>query len=248
MQTGDLVSLLIGPRDGNHACDLTAVELKLTSAGDGGRTVESGATMSRPTCSPAIRTPIDWAMPASGIFTPSRTRTATGTAPVIPAGSLLARWQAAESADRKAATGRRRAEAADLRAAGSEGQPRRGPVSAAGVARRAALGDRVRSAATSRQPSDRCSAQPANGRRGRLGPRSGAVRQASGRHADRCRQPVRSRPVVIEVRLPADLVAGCEFVTTGSARPATGAKAACNCKWSRASRAAIRAAPSDGRR
>src|SRR5262249_57823590 len=38
VQTGDLVSLLIGPRDGNHACDLTAVELKLTSAGNNGRT------------------------------------------------------------------------------------------------------------------------------------------------------------------------------------------------------------------
>ena len=30
VQTGDLVSLLIGPRDGNHACDLTAIDLTLT--------------------------------------------------------------------------------------------------------------------------------------------------------------------------------------------------------------------------
>ena len=29
VQTGDLVSLLIGPRDGNHSCDLTAVDLTL---------------------------------------------------------------------------------------------------------------------------------------------------------------------------------------------------------------------------
>ena len=28
------MSLLIGPRDGNHACDLTAIELKLTRAGE----------------------------------------------------------------------------------------------------------------------------------------------------------------------------------------------------------------------
>ncbi|MEX2561275.1 MAG: hypothetical protein WD403_15235, partial [Pirellulales bacterium] len=34
---GDVVSLLIGPRDQNHACDLTAVDLTLTSDGDGGR-------------------------------------------------------------------------------------------------------------------------------------------------------------------------------------------------------------------
>ena len=32
VQPGDLVSLLIGPRDGNHSCDLTAVELVLTSS------------------------------------------------------------------------------------------------------------------------------------------------------------------------------------------------------------------------
>ena len=37
VQPGDLVSLLIGPRDANHSCDLTAVDLTLTSAGEGGR-------------------------------------------------------------------------------------------------------------------------------------------------------------------------------------------------------------------
>src|SRR5437867_6245161 len=31
VQTGDLISLLIGPRDGNHSCDLTEVNLILTS-------------------------------------------------------------------------------------------------------------------------------------------------------------------------------------------------------------------------
>ena len=35
MQPGDLVSLLIGPRDGNHGCDLTDLELSFTSAADG---------------------------------------------------------------------------------------------------------------------------------------------------------------------------------------------------------------------
>ena len=33
VQPGDLVSILIGPRDGNHACDLTAVDLTLTGGG-----------------------------------------------------------------------------------------------------------------------------------------------------------------------------------------------------------------------
>ena len=30
VQPGDLVSILVGPREGNHACDLTAVDLRLT--------------------------------------------------------------------------------------------------------------------------------------------------------------------------------------------------------------------------
>src|SRR5207244_1449981 len=32
LQKGDLVSVLIGPRDGNHACDLTAVDLVVSAA------------------------------------------------------------------------------------------------------------------------------------------------------------------------------------------------------------------------
>src|SRR5262249_13388264 len=33
VEPGDFVSLLIGPRDGNHACDLTAVDLWITGGG-----------------------------------------------------------------------------------------------------------------------------------------------------------------------------------------------------------------------
>src|SRR5262249_10829143 len=34
VQPGALISVLVGPRDGNHACDLTAVELALSDAQD----------------------------------------------------------------------------------------------------------------------------------------------------------------------------------------------------------------------
>ncbi|MEY2410198.1 MAG: hypothetical protein QOF48_2868, partial [Verrucomicrobiota bacterium] len=37
VQSGDLISMLIGPRDGNHSCDLTDVELILKSSGEQGR-------------------------------------------------------------------------------------------------------------------------------------------------------------------------------------------------------------------
>src|SRR6185436_5184613 len=37
IRQGDLVSLAIGPRDGNHACDLTDIELTLTDTADAKR-------------------------------------------------------------------------------------------------------------------------------------------------------------------------------------------------------------------
>ncbi len=37
VQPGDLVSLIIGPRDGDHTCDLTDLELVIKSAGKDGR-------------------------------------------------------------------------------------------------------------------------------------------------------------------------------------------------------------------
>jgi hypothetical protein len=46
VQAGDLVSVLIGPRDGNHSCDLTAVDLTLTSTGADARKWDLAADVS----------------------------------------------------------------------------------------------------------------------------------------------------------------------------------------------------------
>ena len=69
VQPGDLVSLLIAPRDGNHSCDLTAVDLTLAG---GGREWNLRARC-LPTSSLATRTPMGTAMEASGTSTPSPT-------------------------------------------------------------------------------------------------------------------------------------------------------------------------------
>src|SRR5438270_520690 len=37
IQEGELVTLLIGPRDGNHACDLTDLELVIRTGGEAER-------------------------------------------------------------------------------------------------------------------------------------------------------------------------------------------------------------------
>jgi hypothetical protein len=46
VQPEDLISLLIGPRDGNHSCDLTAVDLTITSAGDNPKVWDLAADVS----------------------------------------------------------------------------------------------------------------------------------------------------------------------------------------------------------
>ncbi len=64
---GDLISLIIGPRDGNHSCDLTDLEFILAELKTTVACGTSPAT-SRPTSSPAIRTPTTTRMPTSGTF------------------------------------------------------------------------------------------------------------------------------------------------------------------------------------
>ncbi len=54
VQPGDLISVLVDPREGNHACDLTAIDLRLTDAGSTPKHGRS-QTMLPATCSPAIR-------------------------------------------------------------------------------------------------------------------------------------------------------------------------------------------------
>src|SRR5262249_249381 len=98
VQQGDLVSLLIGPRDGNHACDLTALELKLTG-GDVGRTWDlaqdaSGDVVSGNPHSDRFGNASVWHFYTE----PDKPGT---IGPVIPAGSLLAKWQTAQGAGEK---------------------------------------------------------------------------------------------------------------------------------------------------
>ena len=100
VQPGDLVSLLIGPRDGNHACDLTAVDLTLAGGGrewNLAREVSPDILAGNPHAD-AHGNPGVWHFytePDKG--GPSES--------VIPAGSLLARWQSAATAEEKATAG-----------------------------------------------------------------------------------------------------------------------------------------------
>jgi hypothetical protein len=100
VQTGDLVSLVIGPRDGNHACDLTAIDWTLTGDGENGRTWDLAADVSS---NVQAGNPHADRFGNEGVWhfytEPEKGGAVAET--VIPAGSLLAKWQAAKDADER---------------------------------------------------------------------------------------------------------------------------------------------------
>ncbi len=91
IQPGDLVSLIVNPRDGNHSCDLTTIDLTITTNEHRWNLTEDVATS------------LLEGNPHSGsggieslwYFYSEPTSGATGY--VIPAGSALAKWQSSQS-------------------------------------------------------------------------------------------------------------------------------------------------------
>ncbi len=100
IQAGDLVSLLIGPRDGNHACDLTSIDLKLTTEGAGGRTWSLASDVSSDVLA---GNPHADKFGNAGVwnFYSEPVTGGSEVGPVIPPGSLLAQWQNAKSPEVK---------------------------------------------------------------------------------------------------------------------------------------------------
>jgi len=217
VQTGDLVSLLIGPRDGNHACDLTAIELKLTSTGDGGRTWDLADDVSS---NVLAGNPHADRFGNEGVwhFYTEPDKGGSETGPVIPAGSLLARWQMARDADEK------RKLAGEVQKLLTSGPPvAKDSPDAALYRQLASLGGplfgampRVRAGETTGKAS-RENPQP---KKPAPGPAEWGLDPATfGKHPSGGTIDAASlcvhAPSIITVRLPAELSAGFELVTTG---------------------------------
>lgn len=87
---GDVVALIVGPRDGNHACDLTAVNISLTDSADASHVWDLAADVSPDVLA---GNPHADRLDNRGVwhfFTEPITGSQTG--PVIPVGSLLDKW------------------------------------------------------------------------------------------------------------------------------------------------------------
>src|SRR5262249_36719353 len=108
VKPGDLVSLLIGPRDRNHACDLTAVDLTVaevapSSPADPNRTRKKTGprtwNLSREVSPDVLAgNPHADAFGNQGVWHFYTEPDSPAAGHVIPSGSLLAQWQA--SSDR----------------------------------------------------------------------------------------------------------------------------------------------------
>jgi hypothetical protein len=202
VRPGDLVSLSVGPRDGNHACDLTAVDLNITS---GDRTWDLAADVS-PDIAAGNPHADRQGHPAVWHFHTEPDAGASGDA-VVPAGSLLARWQdARDAAERKRL-------AREIEALLRDGPPEAADASPDAAlyrqltALRGPLLDGLRPKAGA----------PAEGiGSSEVGlPPEAFGRAPDGAAIDPANLTVRA-PSVVEVRLPAELVAGSEFVATGT--------------------------------
>lgn len=206
IKTGDLVTLVIGPRDGNHSCDQTAVDLTIKS---GDRQWDLARDVSP---NVLAGNPHEDSFGNAGVWH-FYTEPVNGDAgPVIPPESLLAKWQAAPNADEKQ---RLAGEIQKLLAGGPAAKDSPDAVlqqqltSLSGPLFGQFLKNWLAKAGEASIPPDAAKGEVAVG----LDP------ALFGKHADGSAIDAASlgtkAPAVIEIRLPADLVAGCELVTTG---------------------------------
>ena len=213
LQKGDVVVLSIGPRDGNHSCDLTRIDMSLASladeklvwnlAGDVSGNVHAGNPHADRLGNERV-----WhffSEPVGG-----------SSGPEIPAGSLLARWKAAKD------QGERQKLAAALQQLLTAGPQDQQAPNVALYEQLASLGGPLVSAAfvaADKEPRDPPS--PAADDWGLDPALFGHHPINSAAAVDSASLCVQA-PATIDVRLPAELVAGYELVTSGTLHQAAG--------------------------
>ena len=222
VQPGDLLSLIIGPRDGNHSCDMTALALDI-KATDGKRwNLASDVSASILAGNPH----------ADGLGNPgvwhfySEPDAGGGADSIVPAGSLLAKWRAATDA---AERGRLAGEVQKLLASGPASLAKDAPDAVLHRQLTALGGPLFKSPIASSRRGEEADASSTNAVRLLTSAATWALDPALfGQHPNGSALPAANlcvrAPSLLEVRLPADLVEGCEFVATATLHRETGAE------------------------
>ncbi len=220
IRPGDLVSLAIGPRDANHACDLTEIDLTVKATDGSGRVWQLA-----PDISPDVLAGNPHAdrfgNKAVWHFYTEPTSGEVLFAPLIPADSVLARWRDAKEPNEKKQLTEEVAKLLSGPRPGPGDEPDKllyrqatsliGPV----------MG--MIASAVRTQPADSLvvPAQPSADN----APRWGIDPALFGKKPDGSpAEPnylVVQAPSILTVRIPAELVAGSEFVVTATLDPAS---------------------------
>jgi Protein of unknown function (DUF1592)/Protein of unknown function (DUF1588)/Protein of unknown function (DUF1587)/Protein of unknown function (DUF1585)/Protein of unknown function (DUF1595)/Planctomycete cytochrome C len=226
VQPGDVMSVVIGPRDGNHSCDLTAVDLNLT---DGTRTWSLAKDVS-----PNILAgnPHADSLGNAGVWHfYSEPDKAGGAEPVLPTGSLLAKWQSSASIEEKVKLAD---EVQKLLLNGTAGLAKDAPDSVL-YRQLTSLNGPLLSPILRGSGREEVLAETRNPKPETRNNQSLVTSAATdwgldpalfGKHPNGAKVNETSlcvrAPSVIEVRLPADLAEGCEFVATAALHKETG--------------------------
>lgn len=208
VKPGDLVSLVIAPRDGNHSCDLTAIDLTLSANDrqwDLARDVSPNILAGNPHADTFGNANVwhFYSEPTTG-----------QSEVVIPTGSLLAKWQAASAAEKSQL-------ATDVQKLLLAGPPESKDSPDAALYRQLSSlgGPLLRAAVGWVEAQD---PPKSNAKDTGLDPTLFG-KHPNGSAVDAASLCVKA-PAVIEVRIPAGLVEGYEFVATGSLHRETGAE------------------------
>ena len=216
VQPGDLLSLIVGPRDGEHSCDMTSIALNITTTGD--NPVEWDLAKD---VSPDILAgnPHADRMGNPGVWHfYSEPDAGGGSESIIPAGSLIAQFQTAANAEEKTQIADR---VQTLLVEGPESLPAdssdrtlyqqlvalNGPLFSA--VRKELLAQKLDADV---ETESACGLDPKLFGKHPNGTEIGA--------SDLCVKA----PSVLEFSIPADFVEGCEFVATTSLHPETGSE------------------------
>lgn len=216
VQPGDLLSLIIGPRDGEHSCDLTAIDITVRAREDAASTWNLAKDISPDILAgnphaDRLGNPGVWhfySEPDSG----------GGAESIIPAGSLVAQWQVAPDAESKQQISEKLQAlltnaAGDMAADAPDAVLYRQLTSLSGP-----LFSVVRKQLLAKK------SNIIDGADTHFGLDSAVFgKRPDGESINAANLCVQA-PSVFEVIIPADFVEGCEFVATGGLDPAMGSE------------------------